>query len=385
MAICCAVAAFANVMANVARSGNPHLALLFWPRDAGALALAADRELMSLATSTPGSAGLGQIAGWARQSVEVQAINPRALRVFGMVQEAFGRVNSARDLIRLSARMSRRDAGTQLWLIEDGVRRNDIPAILQAYDVALRANSDLQGLFFPRLLSALQDQVIQQAFAPYVSAATPWLAQFVSFAVQAGDPSPVAQAIERAGGMPKTPLLDDLEPEIVRRLIETGRYEYARHYFVANIEGGRGIVNSTSFDTLLAGRALGPFAWSAADAPGAAIGFQKAKGAIVGIVDLDSPPTEVVVLRKIIMLSPGKYYLRGKVVPSTAIVGPHPFWRVTCLSESSDQRPASLSPQAGSLLIPPKCVAQSLELMVPRGDYVSARYIVHVPSLGRAL
>ena len=43
-------------------------------------------------------------------------------------------------LFHFASSLSRRDVPTQLWLIEDAVRKNDIPGALSHYDAALRSS-----------------------------------------------------------------------------------------------------------------------------------------------------------------------------------------------------------------------------------------------------
>ncbi len=93
-----------------------------------------------------------------------------------------GMVFKPERLVQMSARLSRRDAGTQLWLIEAAAQRNDTGETLEHYDIALRTKADTRDILFPRLLNAIDDAEIRQALKPYVHGKNRWIAEFISYA-----------------------------------------------------------------------------------------------------------------------------------------------------------------------------------------------------------
>jgi hypothetical protein len=146
-----ALAAALSAIANAGRSAAPQEIMHLWPWDALAPALVGS-ELLS---SDLSSASSPRIAHLARLSLTHQVINPRALRLLGLHEDAHGRPTQARTLFQLAEHLSRRDPTTELWLIEDSVRHNDSRAALKHYDHLLRAHPDLQALLFAILSGAL--------------------------------------------------------------------------------------------------------------------------------------------------------------------------------------------------------------------------------------
>lgn len=64
-----------------------------------------------------------------------------ALATLGLNAQIRGDTNSARRYFAYSDKLSRRSLTTRLWAIEDAVARDDIPAALRNYDVALRTSA----------------------------------------------------------------------------------------------------------------------------------------------------------------------------------------------------------------------------------------------------
>ena len=80
-----------------------------------------------------------------------------AARTLGFVADMDGKKQVAHAALTYSAMLSRRDAATQLWLIEEAVGRNDVPTALKHYDVALRTSALAKAAIEPVLLGATDD------------------------------------------------------------------------------------------------------------------------------------------------------------------------------------------------------------------------------------
>ena len=123
---------FIHAVANITWQQQPDLALSFVPDHPLALSRKADE----LFAEKQDAATLAKVEAMAKQSLRGGALNPVAIRLLGYVADMRGDEKKARELMLLSQKVSRRDFGTQLWLIEDAVARGDKKQALYHYDIA---------------------------------------------------------------------------------------------------------------------------------------------------------------------------------------------------------------------------------------------------------
>ncbi len=144
---------FIHAVASITWRQNPDTALYYVPDHPLALSRKADE----LFAQRQDPATLAKVEAMAKQSLRGGALNPVAIRLLGYVADARGDTKKARHLMLLSQKVSRRDLGTQLWLIEDAVARDDKRAALNHYDIAMRATPSSFPILFPTLTGALGD------------------------------------------------------------------------------------------------------------------------------------------------------------------------------------------------------------------------------------
>ena len=106
-----------------------------------------------------------------------------AVATLGLQTGLRGDVVHTRRLFDYAQRLSRRDIRTQLWAIEDAVARDDIPAALHHYDIALRTIPMASDLLFPILAGALDQSAIRTNIVLTLrQQPTPqWGPKFISF------------------------------------------------------------------------------------------------------------------------------------------------------------------------------------------------------------
>ncbi|MFV3517295.1 hypothetical protein ACNJD8_22045, partial [Mycobacterium tuberculosis] len=73
----------------------------------------------------------------ARQALVQDPTAVAAVATLGINAQLRGDTGPARRIFAYANQLSRRDLRTQLWAIEDAVSRNDIPGVLNNYDIAL--------------------------------------------------------------------------------------------------------------------------------------------------------------------------------------------------------------------------------------------------------
>jgi len=163
--------------ANILRSVRPDLAMSIQPLDARSRAKAAEQQLASLPISR------AQLAEAERLALEALRRDPTivaAWRTLGVVATARNQAERAATLFRFSGQLSKRDLPTQLWLIEDRVRANDIEGALRHYDAALRSKPDSATALFPVLVAATADDGIVPPLARLLNTDPPWRRPFLT-------------------------------------------------------------------------------------------------------------------------------------------------------------------------------------------------------------
>jgi len=210
------------------------------------------------------------VAGAVATARAALAINPLSVsswRVLGYAADIRGDEAAARKLIKTAESMSRRDSLTQLWLIEDAVRRDDIPGAMAHYDAALRTSRLSRDLLLPILVRATDDPIIRLNIAHTLTSNPPWREEFIiRFAAEAPS-GPVAadllQRLKRTGPVPLVPELALL----VRRLAERGDIQSAFSVYRTLMDGrdSAALVRNGGFDRE---NVLPPIDWSFFDTGG---------------------------------------------------------------------------------------------------------------------
>lgn len=158
---------------------DPYLAAKIWPWNAAAFARMAANDV-----DIENNASNVLAMSLAKRALEIDPLNTVAMRTIGLVETKQGRLAQALRAFGLVERMTRRDVGTNLWMVEYYANRNDVHTVLSFYDRALRTSGKAPALMFPVLLGALEDDVIRSSFVKRFSKSPPdWLNDFFAFAV----------------------------------------------------------------------------------------------------------------------------------------------------------------------------------------------------------
>ena len=231
MMIGCAVLTLASILhifAAIAQTKNPDAdpGVIAW--SGFAPAVAADR----LIANEGEQVDIAVIDRLARTSLLSQPVNPRALRLSGIVAETRAQQQLASRLMHLSNATSRRDMGTQVWLINEAARTGDAAAALEHYDIAMRSNDRVSQLLFPVLATAVEQPEIARRFAAYVKTDPVWVAPFLNYAfANTKRPDIYADIMVRAGGFPKTKPHNGQEHALITQLIVQKLFAKARETF----------------------------------------------------------------------------------------------------------------------------------------------------------
>ena len=322
--------AAANAVVNVTKRKNPDIALSFDSGDPVALTLTADLQFLA-AQDGP---SLEKVDYTARKALGVQPLNATALRILAYLADVQGDGLRARDLVVASTKLSRRDFGSQLWLIESAVRQNRTKAVLAHYDIAMRTSYDTRTVLFPTLVGALGRQDVRNALVPYMRAPPQWLPGFLHQAIgEADNPEDVAHLILLSGGFPSESSSSGLSDYLLSELAGKGKFRMYKQYYTSLPGAKVAALKSTAFDTDTVG------------APYPTAGWQLFEGAGVGssfVASVDSGQSTLtvfagsgernIVTRKLLFLAPGRYRINVSHSSDSSSSNAEAIWDVQCVT-----------------------------------------------------
>jgi hypothetical protein len=164
----------ANTVGGVVPATQAGRVLVWSPFDARLKA----RSALASFSRVRDRAGLIPVGALAEQALRRDPTNVDAVRTLALVRYLQNRPREAASLFRYSDRLSRRDLGTRLWLIEDRVRADDVVGALRHFDLALRTSPQAAEILMPVLVSAVQEPHIARGVRALLNADPPWRQAF---------------------------------------------------------------------------------------------------------------------------------------------------------------------------------------------------------------
>jgi hypothetical protein len=361
---------FATTLAlsGVTRIKAPQSALLFMPRESTALAARADLLFFANPQQPPAAVRTLSLA-----ALREQAINPRALRLLGYYADVEGDSATAEKFIRMAQRLSRRDAATQLWLIESYARENDTKQTLVHYDIALRTKPDTQTILFPRLLNAIEDQDIRTALKPYIRSKDGWGGSFLYYANANSKNLPtLTDLVVETGGLVDPESAKSQELGLLGRLVGEKYFADARRLFLQMPGAKPARMTSAAFDPSDRDSRFGPMGWQLIDDPDAGGGFTgKAGDKQISLSLFANSGTTRPVATKLLYLRPGSYLFNARLANLERGEGGFLRWQLRCPSDASgaplwtiDSINAALR---ATFAVPANCPVQFLDLIASGG------------------
>jgi hypothetical protein len=373
-----------SVVVNITSDSNPAFALQLAPADPNALAARVDANLSK--TNIDQRTLISKSSDVA-QSVRGQAVNAKAIRQLALIADAKGKTADARALMKLSAKLSRRDFLTQLWLIEDGVRADDIASTMAHYDVALRTSAESAAILHPILSSALVDETVQRAFTPYLRTKSPWLGSFLSFAInnEGSSPVAVAETVLRGGRLPDAVGYRALETQLLQQLAAKAAFPEAFRYYASLAGADARVITSTAFGKAEMVTEHLPLTWQTLSSPGVDAIFEaSAKGSARQLHVIVSSGERAPVLRKLMGLAAGVYRFSQKMTPVRLANGASAYWQLLCYQNTAFVTIWRSDINTAEISIPANCKAQYIEYIVAGGsDQDGAEVIVNAVSLSK--
>ncbi len=325
---------FIHAVANVAWQQNPDMALRFVPNHPLALSRKADE----LFAEKQDPATLAKVEAMAKQSLRGGALNPVAIRLLGYVADVRGDQKKARELMLLSQKVSHRDFGTQLWLIEDAVARNDKKQALYHYDIAMRTTPTSHSILFPTLISALADPQVRAGLAPYVRKGPGWLPMFLGEAINtAENPANVADLLVKTGQISGGGDYQASSNALLVQLASKAKFPAFRQYYLSLPGSTASTFQSASLsgDTVnLRHPAAG---WQVVESPSIGGGFSQAdKNGRYNFAAFAGTGERGQLMHKYMFLKPGDYRFAARYSSVETAPDSEVRWELQCLVASGN-------------------------------------------------
>jgi hypothetical protein len=360
--------AFALAVSGVTRVDNPEIALSYAKNDSDALAGRAD-QIFNESPDLPKPV----VQSLALASLKVQPINPAALRVLGYYTDAKGDASKAERLILASQNFSRREFGSQLWLIEASVRKNDVKQALVHYDLAMRLRPDAHALLFPTLLSALDDPTIREALRPYVHGSNEWASAFLGYAnVNSKNLPALVDLVVRSGGLVDGLASQTQKVGLLSRLVAERYFADARRLYQTLPGASIKRLSTAMFDAADRDGRYGAIGWQLVDDPNAGGSFSgKASDEKTMLTIFANSATTSVVASKLLFLPPGPHRFAARLANLDR--GDEGFLRWELHCQNTPNSPPMWKLDSISLLkqasfdLPSTCPVQMLYLIASGG------------------
>jgi tetratricopeptide (TPR) repeat protein len=354
-------------ISGITRIKAPQVALALMPRESMALASQGDQLFFASPKNPPPEAS--QLA---LRALKEQAINAKALRILGYIADARGESAKAESYVRMAARLSRREPGAQLWLIEASARSGDIAQTIIHYDIALRTKPDTQTILFPRLLAGIEDPKIRTALKPYIRGDNDWAAGFLFFANSNSKNLPaLVDLVIETGGIGDAETAQIQELGLLSRLIGDSFFNEARRLYLQLPDAKAARLTNARFETSDRDAQFGRMGWQLIDDPDAGGSFTgKAGEHQTSLAIFANSATTRPVASKLLYLKPGSYLFDARLSNLNRGDGGFLRWQLRCPAIPAapvwtiDSINASLR---ASFSIPANCPVQFLDLIASGG------------------
>lgn len=299
-----------------------------------------------------------------RTSLARRPLDPFALRLYaltfgGMEALAQGKIpdiTEGEKFFRLGERTSRRDVSSQIYLILADAKAGDERAALKRIDRTLRASRSGRDRLFPILGQIMSRPDSPAMFAELVQPNSPWLADFLTFAIDSGvDPGDVARTTAAIGGYPDAAGRPVFEQSLVRALDSRADYRTLAQLLPQLKSLPSGIGQGVSLDAQTMDDEWSPLNWQTSDSPAIRAYPQATANASSALTINMGGGVRGRVARKLVKLAPGTYRLsvtqsfptgdEDGVRSASAI----PEWTVSCLDRDPPSVLLALNAPSGNV------------------------------------
>ena len=351
-----AVTVLSEGVATAMRESRPGSVLQFRPHDARALARSADLALV--ARDRMGS-DLAAVRNDARLALTYDASLPGAWRSLAATMPDGSAAQF--KLLLFAQQLSRRDALTQLALLQWHVDHGDVAGALIHYDIILRTTTSYDPLLFP-ILASVKEPAVRQALVARLVVA-PWRRRFLAYMVNAAPPN-IMQAELLATMRRLGPLADrDIVAAQAASSALAGDYALGlRFYRLIAPDQIANTVRDGQFD---ASDGVPPFDWALDTDGPLVVNRQTVEGQ--GRLEMSAERGDGGrAARQLLTLTPGTYRVSAATGPIDGYVAGTPYMSLSCASAATPLATIEGHPAAtriaGDAVVPAGCPVQWLEL-----------------------
>lgn len=256
----------ANVIAGIANKRAPALALSLDSDEPTALTALGEAKFVESGVNDKNRA---ELIGLAKKSLHALAANPRALRLLAMAQPEGSQ--TAEKLLLLSNNLSRRDAATQLLLVDANLKAQRVSAALDNYDAVLRTTPSVHDSMFTRLALASTEPVLQDELTQLFGKNPPWLTNYVAW-IQASNLSGVSlSSTIKLIPIQSSFISDAQKAGLIAKLVAGEEYSVAKGLYLQASGGDRDLlIRNGGFSE---SPKFPPFDWKISDRSGIVAGL----------------------------------------------------------------------------------------------------------------
>lgn len=374
-ALLLAIASVSISAAGIFRVRSPASALALAPWDARAQANLAQQTLFQPKPGqSPEPANAQARLAYAHEPLSIEAVT-----AVGMAAARRGDNARATAIFAYAERLSRRDVGTQLWLIQNNVARNNIEGALAHYNIVLSTAPDARASLSAILINASSQPNIAVAVNRLMLTRPNWRDDFLTrFAFDGRDAVALA-AVSRHVFDLRVGEDRDVFQRVLARYVGLARYDLAWDAYQDVMRG----VPGARPDALLRDGdftrddGLPPFDWRY-PAEGRLVPERRpmqGSGRSFALYLPADADHEAETATQMIRLPAGSYELGATVGDTAGDQRTRPFLRVRCAAEPNQDLAAADFPQAPSqgramatrFVVPANCPFQWLSIWV-RGN-----------------
>ena len=321
------LACLANAQSRALTSLDPATALAWDPGNPRARS-----RLAELYTENGGDASNARMARELALSALTQApLDGAALRVLGIEAQRAGDLPAAARLMAASDRVTRRDSTTQLWLLDQAIRRGAYSLAYDKAEVVLAGAPASAAQVFPVLRMSLQDPRAAALLTERLARRPPWRERFVADVFAHQDDVDAARRLYAAlSAGPAKPTAGETGA-LVKRLADEHAYLEAhdlwRRTLSVAFRGGGGGVYDGGFR---GGPGAAPFNWRLSNGSDAFAELARAPDGRPALHVQFSTGADARLAEQLMVLPPGAYRLRGAALLTDRQAPDQLAWSVTC-------------------------------------------------------
>ena len=286
------------------------------------------------------AADVQQMQEDARAALASSPFNVTAMRQLGVLADSGQTTAAGVSYFVAAERVSRRDLGTELALLNAAIIGEDLGGVLRHYDRTLRVYESAQTLLFPALNQASAQASVRDGLRGYTASPwfVPWFGQLLNSAGRRDDLAPfLAQVRPQLASA----AADKLATLLLGRLLRDGQYAAAQSWLEQTAPERGAALAELGITPATTDLQLGAFAWSFKDREAVAIALGDDRSLAISI----DPGRREPVAERITILPPATYEFTVSLAADPGSPTAQMTWEMRC-EGSGDQAPVwSFSPE----------------------------------------